>query len=130
MKHEDLFLLDEIFNSDDDAEVVEDIFAGYDETFNLIILLEHTSYDEPECNCCTYALVEKDEAFLLSKKLSVPMTHLVDVLKDSVKSYRRLVNPTLRQTRDCFSDILRLVSHNGCRYTLHRTHGADGYKCY
>lgn len=130
MRRKDLFLLHDIFNSDDDADVVNDICAGYDEDFNLIILMEHTDYVEPEYNCNVYAVVGKDEAFNLSKRLGVPMAQLIDAIEDAVSGYDRLVNPTLKQTRDCFSDILRFVRDNGGRSKLHRTYGADGYTCY
>lgn len=130
MKLDDLFLTENIFNSDDDSEVVDDIYAGYDEAFNLVILMEYTNYDESEFNCCAYAVVGKEEAFKLAKEFCVPMTSLTEVIKGAVKPYRRLVNPTLSQTRNCFSDILKFLTDNGCKLTLHRTYGADGYTCY
>lgn len=130
MKREDLFLLHCIFNSDDDADIVNDIYAGYDEDFNLIILMEHTDYDDPQYNCDAYAVVGKDEAYDLSKRLGVPMTRLIDVIENAVSDYDNFVNPTLRQTRDCFSDILQFVRDNGGRSRLYRTYGAYGYTCF
>lgn len=130
MKYEDLFLLRCIFNSDDDAQVVEDIYAGYDKSFNLIVLLEHTDYDEPEYNCCIYAIIKKDEAFKLAKRLHVPMTHLPSIICNSVDDeYYNLVNPTLRQTQDCFKEILECFIDEKCKFHVVRTYGCYGYCC-
>lgn len=131
MKHDNLFLLRCIFNSDDDCAAVEDIYAGYDESLDLVVLLEHTDYDCPEYDCRTYAVVGKDEAFELAKRLGVPMTRLPDVIGDSSgEGYRYTVNPTLRQTQDRFKEILEYLVAEKCRFRLERTYGRYGYCCF
>lgn len=119
MKHDDLFLCLHIFSSDDDAEVVEDILTGYDESLNLILLLLHTDYVEPENNHQTYATINKDEAYKFAKRLHVPMCRLPNVIAEYASEYGRLVNPTLSQTRDCFTDILKFATDKGCKLRLH-----------
>ena len=131
MKHDDLILPRYIFSSDDDGNPVEDIYAGYDEAFNLIVLIEHTDYDFPEYNCCTYALVEKNEAFNLAKRLKISMTELPGIVSDSVdEEYYGSVNPSIRQTRDCFKEILDRFVYEKCRFQLIRRRGQHGYICF
>lgn len=129
MKHNDLFLLDNIYNSDEDADIVEDIYMGYDQSMNLNIVLEHSDYSEPQYNCLVYAEINKDEAYELAKRLHVPMTHISDAIKTSIGNYKHIVNPSLNQTRDCFKQILDFIADNNCRYRVHRTFGADNYTC-
>lgn len=124
-----LFLTYGAFCSDDDADVAEDIYAGYDEKLNLIVVLQHTDYVEPEYNCCAYAVIDKDEAYALAKRLSVPMTHLPEAVCMPAEGYAHLVNPSLGQTRRCFNSILNYIIRLGGRLSLRRTYGADGYTC-
>lgn len=130
MKHKELFLLYHIFNSDDDAEAVEDIFAGYDQEFNLILMLKHTDYIEAEYNCSTYAVIRKDEAYKLALRLRVAMTGLPRAIAATVDDYLCIINPTTKQTRSCFSDLLKMVADNGCKLRLHRNFGANDYTCF
>jgi len=130
MESTDLFLLNGVFCSDDDADSAEDIYAGYDKELNLVVLLQHSDYVEPEYNCCAYAVVDKYEAYKLAKRLRVPMTRLPAAVSAPAEGYAHLVNPTLRQTRSCFNDILTFIADYGCRLRLLRTYGADGYTCF
>ncbi len=131
MKHEDLFLLRYIFSSDDDGNPVEDIYVGYDEAFNLIVLIEHADYDFPEYNCCAYAVINKDEAFKLAKRLKASMTELPGIVSYSVDDeYYEIVNPSIRQTQECFRDILGCFANEKCIFRLVRTYGAYGYSCF
>lgn len=131
MKHGDLFLLRSIFSSDDDGNPVEDLFAGYDDQHNLIVLLEHIDYDEPENNCHAYAIVNKDEAFDLARRLKVPMTELPDLIGGSVDDeYFEIINPSPRQVRNCFKEILDNFTIEKCRFRLIRKAAASGYTCF
>lgn len=130
MSTEDLFLTCYVFNSDEDYDVVEDISVGYDEAFNLIVLLEHTDYGEPANDCCTYAVVTKDEGFRLSQRLHIGMADLPHRFGTWAEGYADLVNPTLGETRHCFSDLLANLTAAGCKFRLVRTRGASGYTCY
>jgi len=131
MQRNDLFLLRYIFSSDDDGNPVEDIYVGYDGNFNLIVLIEHTDYDEPEYNCCAYAIIKKDDAFSLAERLKVSMSDLPDVVGDSVDDeYYEIINPSIRQTQECFHEILECFVDEKCRFRLVRTYGAYGYTCF
>lgn len=130
MKHDDLFLLQYIFSSDDDFNPVEDIYVGYDESFNLILLLEHTDHDFPLFNCHTYALIKKEDAFSLARKLSIPMTELPTVISNAPDdSYYEIINPTLNEVRDCFKDIIDCFTDEKCRFQIVRKYGKYGYHC-
>lgn len=128
---DDLFLVCGVFSSDDDLEVVEDICVGYDEQFNLVVLLEHADYEEPGRNCRTCAVVAKDGAFGLARRLGVGMADLPRRLGEwGCEGYEELVNPTLGETRGCFRHLLDFLAQSGCRYRLARTYGEDGYFCF
>lgn len=130
MTHDSLFLCHHVFCSDDDADTVEDIFVGYDETLNLVVLLEHTDYTEPQYNCCAYAVVSKDEAFTLAKLHSVTMAQLPRAISENVEDYRGAINPTLGLTRCCFRDLLGRLADSGCHMKMKRTFADDEYTCF
>lgn len=131
MKHNDLFLLSYIFSSDDDGNPVEDVFAGFDEAFNLVVLIEHKDYDFPEYDSCAYAIVKKEDAYELAKRHKLPMTDLPGLIGASVdQDYYEIVNPSIRQTQNCFHEILAYLSHERCRFKLVRIKGESGYCCY
>lgn len=118
MKHDDLFLLEFIFSSDDDQPVVEDIYVGYDSYLNLVVMIEHTDYDYPHYNGCTYALIKKENAYKLAKRLRASMSELPCIIQESSDGYDDIINPNFQQTRDCFYDILRRLSYEHCKYRL------------
>lgn len=130
MKYNELFLSQHTFCSDDDCPVVEEIFVGYNESLDLIVLLEHTDYDKPENNCCTYAKIKKANAFKLAKRLRASMTELPGIINDSMEEYADIINPTPGQARDCFRDILNRLSYEKCKFQLIRTYGPHGYHCF
>lgn len=130
MTHKDLFLTCYVFSSDDDYDVVEDISVGYDTSFNLIVLLEYTDYGNHANDCCTYAVVTKDESFKLSSRLNIGMTNLPHRIGTWADGYADLVNPTLGETRHCFADILTKLPAEVCKFRLVRTQGKSGYTFY
>lgn len=130
MKSNELFLSSCIFSSDDDSPIVEDIYVGYDKSLNLIVLIEYTDYDEPEYNCATYAIIKKDEAFELAKRLRIAMTELPSVISTSMDEYAGIVNPTLSQTEACFRDVLDYLVNNNCKFQLVREPGLHDFCCF
>lgn len=130
MRHKDLFLLSYIFSSDDDGDCIEDIYAGYDDKFNLVVLIEHMDSNYPEHNCCAYAIINKDDSYLLAKQKKVAMTDLPSTISRSIADeYYDIANPSVKQTQRCFREILDCLDYDKCRYKLVRTRGADGYCC-
>ncbi len=71
-----------VFNSHEDFSVFEVIYVGYDTNLNLVIMCEHTDYDEPDYNCATYAILSKHEAARLAKRLKVTLlNHPMNIAK-------------------------------------------------
>lgn len=121
MKHEDLFLCCYVFSSDDDGNPVADIYVGYDTSLNLIVLFELTDYDFPEYNRSSCSIIDKDEAYWLSKRLGVSMRELPGFISSSVDEYYyEIINPTVTQTHECFRDLLHSLIGEGCRFRFVR----------
>lgn len=121
MSHKDLFLCSYVFSSDDDGNPVADIYVGYDASLNLIVLFELTDYDFPEFNSSCSAIIDKHEAYWLSKRLEVPMSDLPGFISNSVdESYYEIINPSVRDTRECFRDLLDCFIAEGCHLRIFR----------
>lgn len=114
-------------NSDDDCPIVEDLFVGYDKAFNLIIMVAHTDYCEPQYNCTTCAIINKDEAAKLAKRLQISMKQLPGFIRDSMDEYRDIVNATFSQVRDCFKEIIECLIDEKCRFRIERHTGRHGF---
>lgn len=131
MRHQDLFLLNSVFSSDLESDVVEDIYVGYDKKLNLIVLLEHSDYYRPERNSSAFAVIRKANAYRLAKRLGVAMTEIPEIVAGSVgEEFDGLVNPTLGQTRECFKDILDRFLDEKTNFRLIRTYDKRGHTCY
>lgn len=118
MKTDDLFLCCCIMSSDDDQLVTADIYAGFDSDFNLVIMLVYDDFDHPHRNTTTCAIVRKDEAYRLSRRLRVPMTKLPDVIYDSMDHYGNIVNATPSQVRACFKEITDSLVADRCHFRI------------
>lgn len=105
----------------------EEIYAGFDREFNLLIVCEHTDSDEPDYNCATYAVMDKDEAFRLAKKLSVPLKKLPTEITRSMEEWGELRCPTPSDVRDCFKDITECIIEEGCHLRIRRAPSKNGY---
>ncbi len=95
-----------IMNSDEDQLVVEDLDVGFDESMSLVVTIIHTDYEEPEYTCSVSAVVKKEDAFELSKKLKVSMIHLPDAISKSIEEYTEIVNADFQQVQACFKEII------------------------
>lgn len=126
-KHQDLICCSYIFNSHEDFSVVEDLYAGFDNDFNLIILCEHTDYDAPDYNCAICAIVKKEEAYRLAKRLKVSLCELPMEISNSMSEWNEIACPMPRDVRDCFKEITECLLEEGCRFKIERTYGKEGY---
>ncbi len=126
-KHQDLICCSYIFNSYDYFSVVEDLYAGFDNDFNLIILCEHTDYDAPDYNCAICAIVKKEEAYRLAKRLKVSLCELPMEISNSMSEWNEIACPMPRDVRDCFKEITECLLEEGCRFKIERTYGKEGY---
>ena len=121
MSHKDLFLCSYVFSSDDDGNPVADIYVGYDESLNLVVLFELTDYDFPEFNRTCCAIIDKHEAYWLSKRLEVSMSGLPGFISNSVDdSYYEIINPTVKHARACFRDLIDCFIDEGCHIRMTR----------
>lgn len=129
MKQEDLVVPYWVMCSDEDQMVVQDVTIGYDETFNLIILIERSDYEDHDNDCATWAVIDKNDAAELSRRLNVPMRELPKAMGQSMSNYSDIVNATLSQTKNCFHSILDCLTSYKCRYRIVRQPSADGFSC-
>lgn len=110
-------------SSDEDQPVVESLYVGFDADMRLVITIEHVDYDEPEDSCSVSAVIDKEGAFELSKKLSVSMSQLLDVIKESMVEYTKIPNADFRQVQECFKDITDCLVNEKCPYRIERKYG-------
>lgn len=116
-------------SSDEDQPVVESLYVGFDADMRLVITIEHVDYDESEYSCSVSAVIEKEDAFGLSRRLNVSMLQLLDVIKDSMKEYTEIPNADFRQVQECFKDITDCLVNEKCPYRIERKYGKHGYIC-
>ncbi len=118
-----------IMNSDEDQPVVEDLDVGFDESMSLVVTIIHTDYEEPEYTCSVSAVVNKEDAFELSKRLKVSMIHLPDAISKSIEEYTEIVNADFHQVQECFKEITDFFIAKKCPYKIVREYGKDGFIC-
>ena len=109
-----------IMCSDEDQPKVEDLYVGFDASMCLVVTIEHTDYEKPGHNHSVAAIVSKEDAFRLSKRLKVPMTQLPDVVCESMEEYSRIVNADFSEGQACFKDILDCFVGEKCHYKIER----------
>ncbi len=119
-----------IMSSDEDQPIVEDLFAGFDESMNFIVAVEHTDYSDKDSSCLVYAVVSLEDAFNLAKGYGVPVKELADAIADSVSEYTEIINPYLSDVSDCFKEIIGSFTDKKCRFKVFREYGKDGYICF
>lgn len=117
---EDLICTCYVFNSHEDFSVAEDLYTGFDSNFNLIILCKHTDYDEPDYNCSTYAIVDKDEAYRLAKRLKVSLCLLPKEIGAYMADWDEIDCPLPEDVRACFKDITECLIDEGCHLRILR----------
>ncbi len=118
-----------IMNSDEDQPVVEDLDVGFDEFMSLVVTIIHTDYEEPEYTCSVSAVVNKVDAFELSKRLKVSMIHLPDAISESMEEYTEIVNADFQQVQACFKEIIDFFISKKYPYRIVREYGKGGYIC-
>ncbi len=121
-----LICLNRLFNSHDDYSTVEALYAGFDDEFNLVILCEHTTYDNPVSNFATIAVVDKDEAFILAQKHKVALKELpytIGIYDD----WFDISCPTPNDVRDCFKEVTDDLIAEGCHFKIKRKPSPNGF---
>lgn len=120
-KHNDLICPNFIFGSHDDFSIILDLYVGYDNDFNLVILCEQTNYERPDSICALCAIVEKEEAYKLSRKLNVSMNDLPREISNAMSHYEKINCPEPSDVRDCFREITECIVEEGCKFKMIKT---------
>lgn len=115
-----------VFNSHEDFSVFEAIYVGYDDNLNLVIMCEHTDYDEPDYNCATYAILSKHEAARLAKRLKVTLLNLPLNIANSMSEWDEMVCPLPSDVRNCFKEITECLIDEGCHFRINRRFSTKG----
>ena len=118
-----------IMSSDEDQSIVEDLYVGFDVDMCLVVAIEHIDYEDPEYSCSVYAVVNKEDAFTLSKKLNVRMADLPDAISKSMEGYAEIVNADFRQVQECFKEVINGFISENCPYKVVRNFGKNGFIC-
>lgn len=116
-----------VFNSHEDFSVYEAIYVGYDDDFNLVIMCEHTDYDEPDYDCATYAIMSKHETARLAKRLKVTLLNLPLDIANSMSEWDEIVCPLPSDVHNCFKEITECLIDEGCHFCIHRKAANNGY---
>lgn len=125
-----LHATDYIMCSDEDSCVIMEIFAGFNNRQELTISLDYIDRDFPENNCSTAVVVNIEDAFKMAKKNNVKYSKLPSFIFECMSEWREIINPSLRQTKDCFTEIIEALIEENCRYRLERTYGPNNFQCY
>lgn len=115
-------------SSDDDQPIVEDLSIGYSDTLELVVRIEHTDYEEDD-RCSLEAVVTKDDAFELSKRLGVGMQNLPGKIAEEFDSYDKIINARFSDVHECFKGILNYLSALHTRYRIIEHPDRTGYVC-
>lgn len=112
-----LALKELLIETDSDLSVVATVSIGFDDSGNLTLMYDRTVYDHPSESSITYAVVDKQQAYDLSRRLKVPLTHLPAYFskKFAVEPFG-YAGPS--EARALFKDILVFFSYRGARYRL------------
>ena len=84
-------------------------------------------FTELENDCSVSAVINKDDAYELSRWLNVPMTHLPGAIGEAVKAQTEVVNPSTREVQECFKAIVDLFVDGKCPYRIIRKYGKHGF---
>ena len=119
-----------VMSSDEDSFIVMDIYAGFNSRHELTISLDYYDYDFPVYNCSTAVVVNTEDAFKMARNNKVKYSELPTFISECMSEWREIINPTLHQTRDCFSEIIDALLEENCRFKLERTYGKNNFQCY
>lgn len=106
-----------LIETDEDLPIVATVIIGFDDNGGLVLEHEIMDYEVPEESCTKYAVVEKQEACALAKKVKVSLIQLpAYVLKKyGVLPFGQAV-PS--EARTLFKAILDFFVSYGVKYQL------------
>lgn len=106
-----------LMETDPDLPVVATVIIGFDDNGRLVLKHESIDYEAPSESFAQYAVIEKQAAYTMARKLNVALTQLPAFVcrKFSVQPFCRAV-PS--EARALFKEILDFYIYNGIRYQL------------
>lgn len=116
-----------IMCSDEDQPKVMDLYAGYNSRKQLVIACDFSDYDDEGHNCATAAIVDKEDAEALAKRLDVSFEELPKLISDNMEEWREIINPDCDQVVNCFTEITEMLVEDGCRYKIVRKYGKNDF---
>lgn len=125
-----LHATDYIMCSDEDACIIMEIFVGFNNRQELTISLDYIDRDYPENNCSTAMVVNIEDAFKMARKHNVKYSLLPSLIFESMSEWREIINPSLNQTKDCFTEIMEALIEENCRFRWEKTYGSNNFQCY
>lgn len=115
-----------LMGSDDEVDIVEELYVGLNSSGNLIVALEHYDYDDEGIDNCVYMEVARDETYKLARKLKVPLVKLPDEITDCMSDWCD-VRADFAAVRRCFQEIYECLLDEGCHIRIKRRCGKYGY---
>lgn len=116
-----------VFNSHEDFSVYEAIYIGYDEYLNLIIMCEHTDYEDTSSDCATLTILNKHEAWSLARRLKSSLPNLPLEIAGYMAEWNEIVCPMPSDVRNCFKEITDCLLEEGCHFRIIRKLSANGF---
>lgn len=114
-----MFALQEvIIESHDDLDIWSAVTVGFDDDKNFVVLLECIDYNNREYDSNTYAIIDKEDAMILSRRLGINLTALPKNLFDKYGDTTNL-SGTL-DVEAVFKEILDFLNDNLVRYRIKR----------
>lgn len=65
-----------LIETDSDLSIVETVVIGFDDSGRLVLEHNHRNYDDPALSYTRRAIAEKEEAYVLAKRLNVSLVQL------------------------------------------------------
>lgn len=118
-----------VMSSDEDGDVIMDLYAGYSKRHELMVCADYHFYSHPEYNCSTALTVDTQDAFRMAKRHDVEYSNLALFISDCMAEWREIINASPNQVRDCFKEITECLLDERCKFRITRTKGRGGYIC-
>ncbi len=111
-----LLLNTPIITSDEDQPIVYSLYIGYDATFNLKICLKKFFYEGKKEEETVCAVIDKDNSYLLAKKVNVTMVNLPAYLAKEFDY--NITNPSCSKVERIFSDMIDYILNKDIPYSI------------
>lgn len=100
-----------LIETDPDVGRMATIDIGFDDNGNLVVIYEIKDYDYRDESEVKYLIVEKEDAFLLSRKLKTGLTQLPDYF-DKELGHLNPGEASLSEARTLFRNIQNFLKYN------------------